>query len=81
MITERAMNTFWLQSTKRQWRPLPTTWQEDFLLALMEFGTIYGAAKATGVHRGSVYYRRERDPDFAERLARVLAKSARKQPA
>lgn len=71
-MTSHRISPCWV-SQSRQWRPLPTDWRERFLATLAHERTIYGAAKRIGIGRGSVYYARNTDPDFAARLAAVLA--------
>lgn len=72
MLPNHKINLFWL-SQSRQWRPLPKDWRDEFFAALEQERTVYGAAKRVGVHRGSVYYYKAHDPEFAARLNAVLA--------
>jgi hypothetical protein len=71
-MAQPCISHYWL-SQSRRWNPLPTDWRDRFFAALEQEKTIYGAAKRVGVQRGSVYCARNTDPDFAARLAKVLA--------
>jgi len=76
-MNNRRFNTFWLVASPstppRQIRRYPADWRDSFFAALEQERTIYRAAQRVGVQRGSVYYHRTVDPDFAARLAEVLA--------
>lgn len=61
-------------------RPTPTRarkpavrddWRPRFLEAFAQQGTIAMAAEAAGVHRDTVYAEKQRNPEFAEALAKA----------
>lgn len=54
---------------KRRAANVRREWHDEFLAHFLEIGTITGAAKATGVDRRTVQLARQRDEEFALKLA------------
>lgn len=46
-------------------------WHDEFLANFLEIGTVTGAAKATGVDRRTVQVARQRDEEFALKMADI----------